>query len=67
MKITKLFPALLSIAFLALFAMSALAQVGRIEGEVLKDGTNEPIADAEVEIVRTDIKGTYTVKTNKKG
>lgn len=67
MRITKLFPALLSIAFLAMIAASALAQVGRIEGDVKKADTNEPIADAVVDIVRTDIKGNYTVKTDKKG
>jgi tetratricopeptide (TPR) repeat protein len=43
------------------------AQVGRIEGDVKKKGTGEPIANAQVEIVRQDIKGSYPVKTDKKG
>lgn len=67
MRITKLFPALLAAACVALAAVSALAQVGRIEGDVKKKGTGEPIAGALVEIVRQDIKGNYPVKTDKKG
>ncbi len=51
---------------LALAAVSALAQTGRIEGDV-KNDKGEPIVGAEVEIVRTDIKGSYPVKTDKKG
>src|SRR5262249_15791841 len=57
----------LTVIALALFAVSALAQVGRIEGDVVKKGTNEPIVGAEVEIIRTDIKGNYPVKSDKKG
>lgn len=52
---------------LALFSINAFAQVGRIEGDVTKRGTTEGIPGAEVEIVRTDIKGNYPVKTDKKG
>lgn len=45
----------------------ASAQVGRIEGDVKKAGTEEPIVGATIEIVRTDIKGNYKVTSDKKG
>lgn len=45
----------------------ALAQVGRIEGDVKKAGTEEPIIGATIEIVRTDIRGNYKVTSDKKG
>lgn len=45
---------------------SALAQTSAIEGDVIgEDG--KPLAGALVLITRTDIKGNYKVKTNKKG
>ncbi|NOT60476.1 MAG: tetratricopeptide repeat protein, partial [Acidobacteria bacterium] len=49
------------------FSASAFAQVGRIEGDILKRGTTEGIPAADVVIERTDIKGSYPVKTDKKG
>jgi tetratricopeptide (TPR) repeat protein len=48
-------------------SLSAAAQVGRIEGDVVKVGGADPVVGAEVQIVRTDIKGTYNIKTDKKG
>jgi len=48
-----------------LLSATSLAQVGRIEGDVKKAG--QPVTNATVEIVRMDIKGTYTVTTDKKG
>ena len=57
----------LAVAALALITINATAQVGRIEGDVVKRGTTEGIPEAVVEIVRTDIKGNYPVKTDKKG
>ncbi len=57
----------LAIMTLALLTISAAAQVGRIEGDVVKRGTTEGIPGAEVAIVRTDIKGNYDVKADKKG
>ncbi len=57
----------LAVAALALITINATAQVGRIEGDVVKKGTTEGIPEAAVEIVRTDIKGNYQVKTDKKG
>ncbi len=57
----------LAVAALALMTINASAQVGRIEGDVVKRGTTEGIPGAEVAIVRTDIKGNYDVKSDKKG
>lgn len=54
-------------ALIALASLTASAQVGRLEGDVVKADTKEPIVGAEVQIVRTDIKGNYPVKTDKKG
>lgn len=56
-----------ALALLALSAVNVIAQVGRIEGEVKKQGTTEMIPGATVQIVRTDIKGQYDVTADKKG
>jgi tetratricopeptide (TPR) repeat protein len=63
MRIRNLIPAL---AIIALLAVSALAQTGRIEFD-LKNDKGEPIIGAKVEIVRTDIKGNYEAQGDKKG
>ena len=52
-------------AFL-LLSLPAFAQTSTIEG-VVKDPDGKPIQGAVVNIDRTDIKGHYTVKTDKKG
>ncbi|MEO6725613.1 MAG: carboxypeptidase-like regulatory domain-containing protein, partial [Blastocatellia bacterium] len=71
MKSKNLMAALLRIgtgcALLSLLTVSAFAQLGRIEGEVVKAGTTEPVIGATVEIVRMDIKGNYPLKSDKKG
>ncbi|HQR35586.1 MAG TPA: tetratricopeptide repeat protein [Blastocatellia bacterium] len=67
MKIKNLLSALAGCVLFSLLTISAFAQVGRIEGDVLKAGTTEPIVGAEVQIIRTDIKGNYPVKSDKKG
>jgi tetratricopeptide (TPR) repeat protein len=64
MRIKNLLSAI-AVAMLASYA--AFAQVGRIEGDVVKTGSGEPVVGAEVVIERTDIKGSYPVKTDKKG
>lgn len=64
MKIKHL---LFTVLLAAFAAVGALAQVGRMEGEVKKRGTNEPIPNAEVQIHRNDIKWSATLKTDKKG
>lgn len=60
----------LSLIIMLASAVTALAQVGRIEGKVVgkqADGQTVPVVGAQVDIIRTDIKGNYTVKTDKKG
>lgn len=52
-------------AFL-LLSLPAFAQTSTIEG-VVKDPDGKPVQGAIVNIDRTDIKGHYTVKTDKKG
>jgi tetratricopeptide (TPR) repeat protein len=52
-------------AFLFL-SLPAFAQTSTIEG-VVKDPDGKPVQGAVVNIDRTDIKGHYTVKTDKKG
>lgn len=67
MKIKKIVTAFSGCAMLVLASISVSAQVGRIEGTVVKAGSGEPIVGAEVRIERTDIKGSYPVKSDKKG
>jgi tetratricopeptide (TPR) repeat protein len=57
--------ALSGLAFLFL-SLPAFAQTSVIEG-VVKDPDGKPLQGAVVNIDRTDIKGHYTVKTDKKG
>ena len=64
MKIKQI---LLVVAMMAFASLTATAQTGRLEGDVVKADTKEPIVGAEVQIERTDIKGSYPVKTDKKG
>jgi len=51
---------------MALLAFSAFAQITTIEGNV-KAADGKPVQGAEVRITRTDIKGNYKTKTDKKG
>lgn len=51
---------------LTLLAVPSIAQVTGVEGDV-KGPDGAPLANAVVHFERTDIKGNYTVKTNKKG
>jgi len=53
-------------AGMALLAVSAFAQITTIEG-IAKGPDGKPIEKAEVQITRTDIKGNYKTKTDKKG
>ena len=55
---------------LSLCAVAASAQVTQISGKVTlrqADGTSAPVADAVIDIFRTDITGKYQTKTNKRG
>src|SRR6185295_16623549 len=47
-------------------ACTALAQITTVEGDV-KGIDGKPIEKAQIKITRTDIKGSYETKTNKKG
>lgn len=56
----------LSAAAFFMLAVTASAQVSAIEG-IVKDPNGQPIQGAVLKIERKDIKGNYTVKTDKKG
>lgn len=51
---------------MAFLAVSALAQITTIEG-IVKGPDGKPVQGAEIHITRTDIKGNYKTKTDKKG
>ena len=57
---------LLSGGFVLLTACSALAQTATLQGDV-KDANGQPLKGAVIKFDRTDIKGHYQVKTDKKG
>jgi tetratricopeptide (TPR) repeat protein len=57
---------LLSGGFVLLTACSALAQTATLQGDV-KDANGQPLKGAVIKLDRTDIKGHYQVKTDKKG
>ena len=55
---------------MAFAAITGSAQVGELRGTVTMeqtDGTKAPLADAQIDVFRTDVKGEYHTKTNKKG
>jgi tetratricopeptide (TPR) repeat protein len=54
----------------ALASVASCAQVGELRGHVMMqqaDGTKVPLPDAAIDVFRTDIKGDYHTKTDKKG
>ena len=57
---------LISSGFVLLFACSAWAQTATLEGEV-KGPDGQPLKGAMIVLNRTDIKGHYQVKSDKKG
>jgi tetratricopeptide (TPR) repeat protein len=61
----------LAVAILVAFAsMTAFAQVGELRGHVWMqqaDGQKVPLADAQIDVYRTDMAAKYNTKTNKKG
>jgi len=61
----------LMVAILVSFAsLTAVAQVGELRGHVWMqqaDGQKVPLADAQIDVFRIDMKADYHVKTNKKG
>ncbi len=56
----------LAAAGMAFLAVNAFAQITTIEG-IVKGTDGKPVPGAEVHITRTDIKGNYKTKTDKKG
>jgi len=69
--ISRYFIGALSVAILLTFAsVPAFAQVGELRGHVWMqqaDGQKVPLADAQIDVFRTDMKAEYHTKTNKKG
>ncbi|HYV83547.1 MAG TPA: carboxypeptidase regulatory-like domain-containing protein [Pyrinomonadaceae bacterium] len=69
--IGKYFFGALAVAILVAFAsLTAVAQVGELRGHVWMqqaDGQKVPLADAQIDVFRTDMSAKYNTKTNKKG
>jgi tetratricopeptide (TPR) repeat protein len=69
--ISKYFYGALAVAVLiASASLTTLAQVGELRGHVWMqqaDGQKVPLADAQIDVFRTDMKAEYHTKTNKKG
>ncbi|HXD31573.1 MAG TPA: carboxypeptidase regulatory-like domain-containing protein [Pyrinomonadaceae bacterium] len=66
----KYFSLTLMAALLMLAAITASAQTGELRGHVkLKqaDGTSAPMAGAAIDVFRTDLKGKFETKTDKRG
>ena len=69
--IGKYFVGTLAVAILlAVASVPAFAQVGGLRGKVMikqADGQTVPLADAQIDVFRTDMKAKYNTKTNKNG
>ena len=69
--IGRYFYGALAVAILVASAsITTFAQVGELRGKVVMkqaDGQAVPLADAQIDVFRTDINGSYKTKTNKKG
>ena len=69
--IGKYFYGMLAAAVLiASASMTTFAQVAELRGKVVmqqEDGQKVPLGEAQIDVYRTDIKGEYKTKTNKKG
>jgi tetratricopeptide (TPR) repeat protein len=68
--IGKYFYGALAVAILIAASMTTFAQVGELRGRVMMkqaDGQTVPLADAVIDVFRTDMKGSYKTTTNKKG
>jgi tetratricopeptide (TPR) repeat protein len=69
--IGRYFYAALAVAILiASASMTTLAQLGELRGHVWMqqaDGQKVPLADAQIDVFRTDMSGKYNTKTNNKG
>jgi tetratricopeptide (TPR) repeat protein len=69
--IGKHFLGALAVAILVASAsLTAVAQVGELRGHIWMqqaDGQKVPLADAQIDVFRTDMSAKYNTKTNKKG
>ncbi len=69
--IGKHFIGALAVAILiASASLTAVAQVGELRGHIWMqqaDGQKVPLADAQIDVFRTDMSAKYNTKTNKKG
>jgi tetratricopeptide (TPR) repeat protein len=69
--IGRYFYGLIAVAILVMsVSITAFAQVGELRGHVVMqqaDGQKVPVADAQIDVFRTDMKAKYNTKTNKKG
>ena len=68
--ISKYFYGALAVAILMASASLTFAQVGELRGHVFMkqaDGQSVPLADAVIDVFRTDMSAKYQTKTNKKG
>src|SRR6185503_19567914 len=66
----SLFTVVAALAMVFSAAIVTSAQVGELHGHVFMqqaDGTKVPLADAVIDVYRTDISSKYNTKTNKKG
>jgi tetratricopeptide (TPR) repeat protein len=64
------FGALMAAILVAFASLTAVAQVGELRGHVWMqqaDGQKVPLADAQIDVFRTDMTASYKTKTNKKG
>ena len=64
------FGALMVATLVAFASLTAVAQVGELRGHVWlqqADGQKVPLADAQIDVFRTDMSAKYNTKTNKKG
>jgi tetratricopeptide (TPR) repeat protein len=66
MMLAKLRKVTIAGSFALLAAASAWAQTATLQGEV-KDQNGQPVKGAVIDLQRTDIKGHYSVKSDKKG
>jgi len=65
-----IYPALAVAVLIASAALTTSAQVGELRGHVWMqqaDGQKVPLADAQIDVFRTDMNAQYHTKTNKKG
>src|SRR6185369_8974049 len=69
--ISKYFYGALAVAVLiASASLTTFAQVGELRGHVFMqqaDGQKVPLAEAQIDVFRTDVNAKYNTKTNKKG